>query len=102
MRSRYAAFAKGELEYLLATHLEADVPEAERRQQLRRSCRATRWMGLSILSCTDGGVGDLEGTVGFEARHREGLLRELSFFQRRGGCSDGDWLYIKALNTHAG
>jgi hypothetical protein len=29
-------------------------------------------------------------------------LRELSFFQRRGGCSDGDWLYIKALNTHSG
>ena len=101
MRSRYAAFAKGELEYLLATHPEADVPEAERRQQLRRSCRATRWMGLSILSCTDGRVGDLEGTVAFEARHREGLLRELSFFQRRGGCIDGDWLYIKTLNTYA-
>ena len=33
MRSRYAAFVKGELEYLLATHPEADVLEAERRQQ---------------------------------------------------------------------
>jgi SEC-C motif-containing protein len=48
----------------------------------------------------DGGVGDLEGTVAFEARHSEGFLRELSFFQRRGGCIDGDWLYIKALNIN--
>ena len=99
MRSRYSAFVKGELEYLLATHPDADVPEAERRQQLRRSFRATRWMGLRILSCTDGGVGDLTGTVVFEARHRVGVLRETSFFQRSGGGSDGDWLYIKALET---
>ena len=99
MRSRYSAFVKCELEYLLATHPDADVPEAERRQQLRRSFRATRWMGLRILSCTDGGVGDLAGTVVFEARHREGVLRETSFFQRSGGSSDGDWLYIKALET---
>ena len=99
MRSRYSAFVKCELEYLLATHPDADVPEAERRQQLRRSARAIRWMGLRILSCTAGGVGDLAGTVVFEARHREGVLRETSFFQRSGGGSDGDWLYIKALET---
>ena len=99
MRSRYSAFVKGELEYLLATHPDADVPEAERRQQLRRSARAIRWMGLRILSCTAGGVGDLAGIVVFEARHREGVLRETSFFQRSGGSSDGDWLYIKALET---
>jgi uncharacterized protein YchJ len=74
MRSRYSAFVKGELEYLLVTHPEAHVPEAERRQQLRRSSRATRWMGLRILSCTDGGVGDMAGTVVFEARHREGVF----------------------------
>ena len=97
MRSRYAAFAMGELEYLLTTHPDADVPEEERRQQLRRTCRATRWIGLRILSCTDGGVDDLEGMVEFEARHREGTLRETSFFQRLGGRRDGDWLYIEAL-----
>ena len=99
MRSRYSAFVKGELEYLLATHPETDVPEAERRQQLRRSFRATRWMGLRIVSCTDGGVGDVAGTVVFEARHREGVLRETSFFQRSDGSSDGDWQYIKPLDS---
>ena len=99
MRSRYSAFVKGELDYLLLTHPEAHLPEAERRQQLRRSFRATRWVGLRILSCTDGGVGDMAGTVVFEARHREGVLRETSFFQRRGGSPDGDWQYIKALDV---
>ena len=98
MRSRYSAFVKGELDYLLLTHPEAHLPEAERRHQLRRSFRATRWVGLRILSCTDGGVGDVMGTVVFEARHSEGVLRETSFFQRRGGGTDGDWQYIKALD----
>ena len=98
MRSRYSAFVKAELDYLLLTHPEAHLPEAERRQQLRRSFRATRWLGLRILSCTDGGLGDVVGTVLFEARHREGVLRETSFFQRRGGGTDGDWQYIKALD----
>jgi SEC-C motif-containing protein len=39
----------------------------------------------------------MAGTVVFEVRHREGVLRETSFFQRRGGRTDGDWQYIKAL-----
>ena len=98
MRSRYSAFVKAELDYLLLTHPEAHLPEAERRQQLRRSFRATRWLGLRILSSTDGGLSDVVGTVLFEARHREGVLRETSFFQRGGGGTDGDWQYIKALD----
>ncbi len=69
MRSRYSAFAKGEVDYLLQTH-----EPTESRRALRQACRQTRWLGLSILAVDGGGAADLEGTVRFEARHREGVL----------------------------
>lgn len=101
MRSRYAAFAKGELDYLLATHPEPDVPEQQRRKALHQSCRQTQWLGLSVLHVTGGGPKDMEGTVQFEARYRGGVLKETSLFQRRDGAADGDWLYVGTLKFEA-
>ena len=97
MRSRYSAFARGEIDYLLATHPEPDVPLQQRRRSLKQSCRQTRWLGLTVLSVSEGGPRDLEGTVKFEARYRGGVLKETSLFQRRGGAEDGPWLYMSAL-----
>ena len=97
MRSRYSAFARRDIDYLLATHPEPDVPEQQRRRALERSCRQTRWLGLTVLAVSGGGQRDMEGTVQFEARYRGGVLKETSLFQRRGGAEDGPWLYISAL-----
>lgn len=102
MRSRYSAFAKGDVDYLMATHPDEHTPPGQRRRELRASCRQTRWLGLEILSVERGGVDDLEGTVSFEAHFQasgqRSSLREMSLFQRRAGDRDGDWLYIRALN----
>ena len=92
MRSRYSAFAKGEVDYLLQTH-----EPTESRRALRQACRQTRWLGLLILAVDGGGAADLEGTVRFEARHREGVLVETSLFQRRGGTLAGEWFYVRAI-----
>ena len=97
MRSRYSAFARGEIDYLLATHPEPDVPAQQRRRALERSCRQTRWLGLTIISVSGGGPGDLEGTVRFEARYRGGVLKETSLFARKGDCLAGAWLYVRSL-----
>ena len=97
MRSRYSAFARGEIDYLLATHPEPDVSEPQRRRALERSCRQTRWLGLTVLAVSGGGRGDLEGTVQFEAGYRGGVLKETSLFRRRDGEVDGPWLYVGAL-----
>ena len=97
MRSRYSAFVREELDYLLATHPEEDRAAHVRRAELRRSCRQTRWQGLTLGDVCDGGADDLEGTVAFEARFRGGVLKETSLFQRRDGSPTGDWLYIRAL-----
>ncbi len=92
MRSRYAAFARGEIDYLLATHHEPERSESERRRSLEFTCRRSRWLGLKIIATERGGPEDLEGIVRFEARHGDGVLTETSLFQRL----DGDWLYIRA------
>ena len=111
MRSRYSAYVMGEVEYLLTTHPDLRVPMVQRRRALRRSCRQTRWLGLTILEVTGGGLQDCEGTVCFEAQFsaggRKGTLRETSLFQRgchgqagdgqEGDGQEGDWLYIRAL-----
>ena len=102
MRSRYSAFARGEIAYLMATNPDALTPPAQRRRELKASCRQTRWQGLEILSVERGGVDDLEGTVSFEAHFQasgqRSSLREMSLFQRRAGDRDGDWLYIRSLS----
>ena len=98
MRSRYSAFARRDIDYLLATHPEPDVPEQQRRRELERSCRQTSWLGLTVIAVSAGGRRDLEGTVQFEARYRGGVLKETSLFQRRDGAEDGPWLYVGALH----
>lgn len=97
MRSRYSAFARGEIDYLLATHPEPDVPAQQRRLALKGSCLQTCWLGLTVYALRAGGPRDLEGAVQFEARYRGGVLKETSLFQRRDGREDGPWLYVGAL-----
>ena len=102
MRSRYSAFAKGDVDYLMATHPDEHTPPGQRRHELRASCRQTRWLGLEILRVERGGVDDLEGTVSFEAHFQasgqRSSLSEMSLFRRRAGDRDGDWLYIRSLD----
>ena len=99
MRSRYSAYSLGVIDYLLQTH-PSEVPEAQRRQELKASCRAVRWIRLRITGRDAGGAGDLTGTVTFEAHYRQGgqagVLREHSRFGREGGVLDGRWLYLDA------
>ena len=98
MRSRYSAFVKEEVFFLMATHPEEGIPAGERRRILRIACRQVRWTGLRILATERGGLNDCEGIVQFEACHSDGNLRETSLFQRRGNHLQGDWLYIKPLS----
>ena len=100
MRSRYSAFARTEVGYLLATHPEPNRDDNVRRAELLRSCRQTRWLGLTIREVRGGGSDDLEGTVVFEARYRGGVLKETSLFQRRKNSVESEWIYAGATNLN--
>ena len=99
MRSRYSAFSRNLIDYLIETHPSPE-PMAERRQALKASNRGVRWTRLRISASEAGGSADLSGTVTFEAHYRQSgqthVLRECSRFGREGEELVGRWLYLAA------
>jgi len=94
MRSRYAAFALGEVDYLVATthpaHPDAAAPRVEVVANLRRVTSAFKYPGLVVLEARERGA---EGQVLFHARvfqkGKDASFTELSDFARDGGA----WRY---------
>ena len=94
MRSRYAAYARGLPDHLLATWHPSTRPSSLALDP------ALEWVRLEVLGCRAGGTGDTEGEVEFTAYYRDGhrsgrlaFLHERSRFARRGGR----WLYVDGL-----
>lgn len=84
MRSRYSAFVKGDVAYLLRTWHPRTRPG---RLEL---APGMRWTGLEILATGDGTAFHTSGTVEFRASYRGGALHERSRFER----VDGAWVYV--------
>lgn len=88
MRSRYTAFAIGDVPYLLRSWHPSTRPD---RIDLDPG---VSWLRLDILAKTGGGPFDAEGVVEFEAIHRDtggrGVMHERSRFVREGG----HWFYV--------
>ena len=107
MRSRYSAYALGEVDYLIAT-THPDFRAGLSRESLLEHHQQTRWLGLSVLDTTAGNADDPIGTVHFSARFAEleqgrcssfGSLQENSNFiqlEQRWYYCDGD-VQIKPL-----
>jgi SEC-C motif-containing protein len=93
MRSRYAAYATGAVDYLWETHDPARRGGVDK-AAIARAAAGTRWHELKVLGAERGGPGDDEGTVLFEARYtlgpRPATLRENAEFRR----VDGRWVYV--------
>lgn len=100
MRSRYAAFVKGAIEYLIITH-DPQTVSTTARTSLERFARAAAWHGLEIVATVRGGEDDSDGIVEFIAR---GAINGLAFAQRersRFRKLDGRWLYIDGTMKRA-
>lgn len=88
MRSRYTAFALGDVPYLRETWHPSTRPQViEIEPDLR-------WRRLDVLARNGGGPFDRDGVVEFEARWRQGddagSLHERSRFVRE----DRRWFYV--------
>jgi SEC-C motif domain protein len=100
MRSRYAAFCQGQIDYLVAT-LHPDSRRPDDRRSLRQTIQSTQWVGLTILKTQKGQAQDHKGIVEFVAAYREGQaagfgatavkqLHERSRFVK----SNSQWFYV--------
>ncbi|MEM9217881.1 MAG: YchJ family metal-binding protein [Cyanobacteria bacterium P01_F01_bin.150] len=66
MRSRYTAFVKGDVDYLISTH-RADNQSANERAKLCQTVSNTSWLGLTVLNTQRGQSKDKKGIVEFVA-----------------------------------
>lgn len=92
MRSRYTAFATGNVDYLEKTcspEMRADF----NREDMKRDAETAKWLGLKILRTLGGGENDDTGQVEFVASYkyngRAHSQHELSDFRR----IDGAWVF---------
>jgi SEC-C motif-containing protein len=93
MRSRYTAFVRGAIDYLIDTH-DPSTRDSVDRASITRFSRETSWLGLDILATERGGEDDDTGVVEFVAR---GATRGQPFAQReksRFRRVDGVWYYL--------
>jgi SEC-C motif-containing protein len=96
MRSRYTAYVRGEIEYLLATH-DASTRASVDVRAVKKWSKTTLWLGLEIVATEAGGEADDTGIVEFIARGMSGgkpfAQRERSRFRK----ADGAWFYVDAI-----
>lgn len=93
MRSRYTAYVRGEIDYLVETHDPATRSSIDRDAMAAWS-RDTEWLGLEIVAKEYGAAGDARGMVEFIAR---GKTKGKAFTQRersRFRKIDGRWVYV--------
>ena len=92
MRSRYCAFVKHDVEYLLRTQ-HKDLASANDRQEILDTFQDCQWLELKVLDSKKGTKGETEGTVEFLATYaNEGQVfehRENSRFKKVGP----QWFY---------
>jgi SEC-C motif domain protein len=93
MRSRYTAYVRGAVDYLIETH-DPSTRGSTDRAAIADGSRQTEWLGLEIVDTVRGGEADDDGVVEFIARGRTRgapfAHRERSRFQRR----EGRWYYV--------
>ncbi|NEP15746.1 MAG: YchJ family protein [Leptolyngbya sp. SIO4C1] len=92
MRSRYTAFCKGNLDYLVATH-HPDRRQVDERLSLHQTLNETSWVSLTVISTQKGQPQDTTGQVEFMAVYRApelGQLHERSRFVK----ANGRWFYF--------
>ncbi|HGY89777.1 MAG TPA: YchJ family protein [Planctomycetes bacterium] len=92
MRSRYTAYVKGAIDYVIETN---DPTEKEKvdRDATEKWSKESEWHGLEVLEVDKGGPDDDRGSVEFIAEYTfEGERqrhRELAHFRKK----DGRWYY---------
>ncbi len=90
MRSRFSAFAVGDVDYLLATWHPSTRPRSLDLEA------GVEWLRLEVLETHAGTPDDDSGEVEFAAHYwttadrQRGLQRERSTFRREGG----QWFYV--------
>jgi len=96
MRSRYSAYVKHDVDYIIETCAPTEREEEKISvKETRKWAEESTWLGLEIVSVEKGGAGDDKGVVEFKAFYeRDGRKEEhheKAQFERQG--RDKRWYY---------
>jgi SEC-C motif-containing protein len=93
MRSRYSAYVKGTIDYIVETHDPATRHEIDRAASEEWS-KQSQWTGLEIIGTKKGGPDDQEGDVEFIARGKTGGKDFAHHVRSRFRREGGRWYYV--------
>jgi SEC-C motif domain protein len=100
MRSRYTAYVKGNVDYLVDSHAPKGREEVDR-ELTAKWAGESEWLGLTIVATEAGKESDSEGMVEFHAKYKVGgnelTHRERSRFEK----VDGRWYYVDGKELKA-
>jgi SEC-C motif-containing protein len=101
MRSRYTAFTRADINYLVKTQsTSAGLRKEKERKKLKRWAQSVEWLYLSVMKVIDGGENDEKGTVIFRAFYIQNEeydnIYEESFFEKK----DGKWMYVDGVDLN--
>jgi SEC-C motif-containing protein len=95
LRSRYSAYAKKIVDYIVDT-THPDQQEPDSRKTVEKWAKNTEWQRLDIVACEAGEIGDDEGEIEFKAGYTEKGRRrkhhELAKFKKL----EGRWYFYDA------
>lgn len=91
MRSRYAAFAVGDADYLVRTWHPSTRPSG------LRLTPDQRWTNLEIVAVSGGGLFDDAGTVEFRAYYTEAGQADVMAERSRFSRVEGQWYYLDGV-----
>jgi len=98
MRSRYTAFTKANVDYLMRSHSAKTRPVKESKS-IEKWAKSVVWMGLTIIQTQAGEARDETGYVEFKALYLENMkpqqIHERSLFQRE----NGKWVYVSGVHS---
>lgn len=96
MRSRYCAYVRGQIDYLVGTTLAA-VRTTDLWVNYKSTADSIQWIGLEVMSASQGGAEDKTGKVEFKASYiqdgEQAIHHEWSRFRRSGG----NWYYVDGV-----
>lgn len=97
LRSRYTAFVRGDVDYIVHTH-HSRTRDQIKREEVEEWSKNSQWLGLKILQKEAGEAGDEKGAIAFHAQYQDRASEkptdhfEYALFEKEGG----EWRFADA------
>ena len=95
MRSRYTAYVKGEVDYIVGTFVKSKQ-DGQNKNAIRKWSKESVWKKLEIIHTEKGGPDDTEGYVEFVAHYLTNGNRQSHHERAHFLKEDGEWYFNDA------